>query len=376
MKPVLFLTGHAPADRVGAFQRLAEREHVEFAFFGGRVRHAGPPATELPVPHLHIHQRAALRLARGDYRAVVCSTGGRVALPLGWAGARRAGTPVILWSSLWAHPRSPAHALSFLVLRRLYRTADALVTYGPHVSAYVSALGARNVHVAPQSVDNAFWSAPAEAPAHAPWPSGGGVRFLFVGRPEREKGLEVLLSAWRCLGLAPEQATLVLAGVERHELAGIARGARELAPDGGVRCLGWSAPPELRNFYGAADVLVVPSIPTRTFREPWGLVVNEAFNQQLPAIASDAVGAAAGGLARDGVDALIVPAGDPEALAQAMRVLAEDPELRSRLGSNAAEEVRSYTHEAWAEGFSSALASLGLSIHAAARSGRAGSVAR
>ncbi len=66
--------------------------------------------------------------------------------------------PLILWASLWAHPRSAAHAFSYLPLRRLYRSADAVVTYGPHVSAYVRARGARNVHVAPQAVDNDFWS--------------------------------------------------------------------------------------------------------------------------------------------------------------------------------------------------------------------------
>jgi glycosyltransferase involved in cell wall biosynthesis len=374
MKPVLFLTGHAPADRVGAFQCLAEREHVEFAFFGGRVQHAGPAGGDLPFPHSHIHQRQVLRVTGGEYRAIVCSTGGRLALPLGWAGARRARLPLILWSSLWAHPRTASHALSFLALRRLYRTADALVTYGPHVSAYVSGYGAHNVHVAPQSVDNAFWSSPADPPKRADWPRQGGTKFLFVGRPAREKGLEVLLSAWRQLDRASLPATLLLAGVERHELAAL-NGADPAAADG-VCCLGWSAPGELRNFYGAADVLVVPSIPTPIFREPWGLVVNEAFNQQLPVIASDAVGAAAGGLAQDGVNALIVPAGEPGALAQAMRRLAADSDLRARLGRNGAEEVRAYTHEAWAEGFSSALASLGLSIHAPARSGRAGSVAR
>ena len=103
------------------------------------------------------------RNAGAVYRAVVCSTGGRVALPCAWAGARRAGVPLILWASLWAHPRSAPHLLSYIALRRLYRSADAVVTYGPHVSAYVRARGARNVHVAPQSVDNAFWSAPVSA---------------------------------------------------------------------------------------------------------------------------------------------------------------------------------------------------------------------
>ena len=76
--------------------------------------------------------------------------------PPGRAPAPRA-VPLILWASLWAHPRSAAHALSYLPLLRLYRSADAVVTYGPHVSAYVRARGARNVHIAPQSVDNDFW---------------------------------------------------------------------------------------------------------------------------------------------------------------------------------------------------------------------------
>ena len=123
-------------------------------------------------------------------------------------------------------------------------------------------------------------------------------------------------------------------------------------------------PGELRNLYAACDVLVVPSIATPTFREPWGLVVNEAMNRGLPVIASDAVGAAAGGLVRDGRNGLVVPAGDSDALAGAIRRLAADPELRARLGEAGARDVRAYTYDAWAEGFSGALASLGLSAAA------------
>ena len=69
-------------------------------------------------------------------------------------------------------------------------------------------------------------------------------------------------------------------------------------------------------------------------------------------IASDAVGAAAGGLVRDGRNGLVVPAGDPIALAAAMRRLAGDPALRARLGAAGRADVRAYTHDAWAEGFS------------------------
>ncbi len=167
MKPVLFVTGNVPAYRVGAFARLHEREGIELALFGGRSLHGGSAFEgELPFPHRHVTQRELYGLAAsGDYRAVIVSTAGRLAPLASWAGARRAGVPLILWASLWAHPRSAAHMLSYLPLRRLYRSADAVVTYGPHVSAYVSARGARNVHVARQSVDNDFWGSPDGAPA-------------------------------------------------------------------------------------------------------------------------------------------------------------------------------------------------------------------
>jgi len=124
--------------------------------------------------------------------------------------------------------------------------------------------------------------------------------------------------------------------------------------------LGPAGPVQLRDVYAAADVLVVPSIPTRTFREPWGLVVNEAMNRGLPVIASDAVGAAAGGLVRDGCNGLIVPARDPGALAGAIGRLAANASLRARLGHAAAEDVRAFSHDAWAQGFSAALATVGL----------------
>jgi glycosyltransferase involved in cell wall biosynthesis len=381
MKPVLFVTGHAPFDRVGAFARLHEREDVEYALFGGRSQHGGVAAgRELPFPHRHLRQHEVAALAAsGRHRAVVVSTGGRLALPGAWVGARRAGLPLILWSSLWAHPRTPAHALSYPALLRLYRSAEAIVTYGPHVSAYVRARGARNVHVAPQSVDNEFWSRPPTSPEASPppapgWPSEAAVRFLFAGRPVREKGLGVLLEAWLESGLTAPSAALVLVGVGSTPpwipAGGAVRrrpgSAKRLGAPGAmareVLCTNPVSPAQLRSMYAAADALVVPSIATRTFREPWGLVVNEAMNRKLPVIASDAVGAVAGGLVRDGRNGLVVPAGDSRALARALRRLAADPPLRVRLGATGAQDVQAFSHDAWAAGFSSALESLGLSL--------------
>jgi glycosyltransferase involved in cell wall biosynthesis len=369
MKPVLFVTGHAPAYRVGALARLHEREQIELALFGGRLQHGGAAfATELPFPHRHVrpHELYALA-ASGRYRAVVCPTGGRLAPLATWAGARRGGVPLILWASLWAHPRSTAHALTYLPLRRLYRAADAVVTYGPHVSAYVTARGARNVYVAPQSVDNDFWRSPElTLPSEPRWPAAADVRFLFVGRPAPGKGVPVLVSAWRAARLGSANAALVLAGIGADlgsgtNLAADSRSGQIDAVDSSIVSLGPLDPERLRDVYAACDVLVVPSVPTRTFREPWGLVVNEAMNRGLAVIATDAVGAAAGGLLRDGDNGLVVTAGDERALAGAIERLAGDRQLRMRMGSAGHSDVLAFSHDAWAQGFSRALSSLGVS---------------
>jgi glycosyltransferase involved in cell wall biosynthesis len=331
-RPVLFVTNHVPPDRAGAFAALHAREGIELALFGGRSHHATADVEDPGVPHRRVGQRDVHALAAsGRHRAVVCGTVGRLALPAAWRGARRAGVPFVLWSALWAELRTPAHLAARPLMARLYRDADAVVAYGPHVAAFARAHGARAVHVAPQAVDNAFWSAPADPPPRpAPFVAG------FVGRDAPEKGLAVLRAAWRAGGLEGPGSALLVAG-----------------PAG----TGPLAPSELRNFYAGIDVLVIPSIATRSFREPWGLVVNEAMNQHVAILATDAVGAAAGGLVRHERTGLVVPAGDPGALAAALRRLRDEPELRARLAEAGAREVASYTYDAWAAGFSAALAS-------------------
>jgi glycosyltransferase involved in cell wall biosynthesis len=295
------------------------------------------------VPERAVHALAA----SGRYRAVICGTGGRVALPAAWRGARRARIPFVLWASLWAHPRSVAHALSSLPLRAIYRDADAIATYGSHVSAYVRARGATRVVEAPQAVDVPFWSAPGDLDERrAPF------QVLFAGRPIREKGLQVLLRAWKLSGLETPQAALVLVGGDHP---------RSPVPAASAVVVAGARPPrDVRNFLASSDVVVVPSLPTRTFREPWGLIVNEAMCQSTTVITSDAVGAAAGGLVRNGHTGVVVPAGDAEALAGALRRMASDAPERTRLGAAGKVAAAGFTYDAWAAGMSRALGLAGV----------------
>src|SRR4029079_15406315 len=132
---------------------------------------------------------------------------------------------------------------------------------------------------------------------------------------------------------------LVLVGDGSYRARAVASGAQ--VPQGPHSAT------EVRNFYAGSDVVVVPSVPARDFLEPWGLVVNEAFHQGVPVIASTAVGAAAGGLVRHEETGLVVPAGDADALATALRRLRDDRALRLRLGEAARAAVARHTHDAW-----------------------------
>jgi glycosyltransferase involved in cell wall biosynthesis len=83
------------------------------------------------------------------------------------------------------------------------------------------------------------------------------------------------------------------------------------------------------------------------------------MQQGTPVIASDAVGAVAGGLVRDGRNGLVAAAGDAETLAVRIRTLAMNRELRERLSSAAREDVQAYSEEAWVDGVRRALAAVG-----------------
>jgi glycosyltransferase involved in cell wall biosynthesis len=99
----------------------------------------------------------------------------------------------------------------------------------------------------------------------------------------------------------------------------------------------------------------LPSITTELDREPWGLVVNEAMHAGVPVVTTEAVGAAAGGLVRDERNGFIVPERDASSLALAIGRLIADPSLAARLGEQAREDVRRFSHHAMADAFEAAV---------------------
>ncbi|HET8978747.1 MAG TPA: glycosyltransferase, partial [Solirubrobacteraceae bacterium] len=305
--PIALLTTYLSGYRLPLFRLLAQRHDLEVLCYGGGERYvpawqadldAQLAAADFPARRLD-GLGEALRLGR-DHAAVIAPFAGGALLPAAYLGARRHRRPFVFWASIWHQPRSLTHALALPLTRHIYRHADAVVAYGEHARRFVGRVRGHDedIFVAPQSVEPELFARPVTPAQIAAFRRehglGDGPLVLYTGRLVAEKGIEVLARAW------PQvrgEATLVILG------EGPLRPA--LLPLPRTRVLEPVPREALAPAYAAAAFTVVPSIPTPRFREPWGLVCNEAMHQARPVIATTAVGAAAGGLVRDGATGLV-----------------------------------------------------------------------
>ena len=147
---------------------------------------------------------------------------------------------------------------------------------------------------------------------------------LFVGRLRIRKGVEVLLEALRELRAQHPEARLLIAGDGEHRAA-LERRAAELGLGPAAVFLGRCDAPRVRGLLGGAAALVVPS----TY-EGMPLVVLEAMEAGVPVVASRVSGIPE--VVEDGVTGWLVPPEDPEALADALVRVLEDPDGARRRG--------------------------------------------
>ncbi|MGZ4611741.1 MAG: glycosyltransferase family 4 protein [Kineosporiaceae bacterium] len=180
-------------------------------------------------------------------------------------------------------------------------------------------LGPARVHVAAPGVD----AVPA-----ARGTDGGGA-LLCAAAVTPRKGHDVLVDAlarladlpWTCVCAGPLDRAPAFADEVRHRVCDGALADR-------VRFPGALAPPDLAARYAASDLLILPSRA-----EPYGMVVTEALARGIPVVGAavdgipEALGRAPGG-ASPGV---LVPPGDPVALAAALRRWLTDAQLRARM---------------------------------------------
>jgi glycosyltransferase involved in cell wall biosynthesis len=162
--------------------------------------------------------------------------------------------------------------------------------------------------------------------------AAAGPVVLFFGLLRPYKGIEVLLEAWRQLGVAapgggaPDPPELWIVGRSRMAIEPL----RALAPPGVRFVARFVSDPELAACFRRADAVVLPYLETERFDFSGVLATALAFGK--PAVVSDVGGfkeVAEAGAAR------LVPPGDPTALRDALGALIADPAERERLALGA-----------------------------------------
>jgi phosphatidylinositol alpha-mannosyltransferase len=157
----------------------------------------------------------------------------------------------------------------------------------------------------------------------------GELRILCIGQAVERKGLGVLLRAFEALReYVP--ATLTLVGASAEEVAHMT------LDSSGIRALGKVSEQRKLAELARADLLCAPSLGGESF----GMILTEAFATSTPVLASDIPGYR--DVVRDGVDGQLVPAGDPLALAEALRQMALDRPLRERMARAARERAERF----------------------------------
>lgn len=153
----------------------------------------------------------------------------------------------------------------------------------------------------------------------------------FTGDMRPVKGVDVLIQSALHLREFPKIHFLLIGQVRDRKIEKLAREEkiRDMIHFTGFRK---DAPALMR----AANVFVMPSIGREGL--PRGVI--EAMSQRVPAIVSDVGGMPE--LVKDNECGLVVPPGDPEALANAIRFFAEDPARAKEFGDRAYERIKNH----------------------------------
>lgn len=265
--------------------------------------------------------------------------------PLGWAASGLLGRPNVL-TLIGGDIYDPTKRSSPHRSRLLRRVNAWIIDGADRVVAISSDTRTRaKTHYrirSPIRVIN-YGFTPAAGPgndrdAEEPPASGGGFRLISVGRLVARKGFDHLI---RALGLLPRDVELLLVGDGPLE-SELRTLARVEGVEGRVRFLGFRTREAIHSLLRRSDCYVLSSL-----HEGLGIVVQEAMDAGLPIVATDNGGQV--DLVRSPRNGLLVPPGDPQALADAIRALLDDPALAESMRRNNLADIRELYMEGHSE---------------------------
>lgn len=290
------------------------------------------------------------------YDVIIKSIDDRFALPVSFLFSKLFRKPFILWTGIWAYPETFFHKISYVFTRYIYRHSDAIVVYGDHVRRYLVGLGIpdEKIFYAWQTVDNEIFNKCVSNEEKLELKKRLGVTrgkvILYVGRLEEEKGFRYLIDAVSTIKDLLVNLLFIGEGTLRTELE---EKCKKI--DVKYHFASHIQNVELYKYYALADVFILPSISTKTFKEPWGLVINEAMNQGCPIVATDSVGAAVGGLVQNGKNGFVVPEKDSIRLKEGIECILKDEKLANRMGECSREIIKNWTYPRMVNGFCEAV---------------------
>jgi phosphatidylinositol alpha-mannosyltransferase len=231
--------------------------------------------------------------------------------------------------------RSLALEAASPLLRRVYdRLAGRIAVSASARDTWQGQFGG-TMAVVPNGVGAEFFARPEPLDS---WKADGPT-LLFVGRLEPRKGLAYLVRAFLRLKPAfPGLRLLVVGRDDRHQRdKAMALVPPRLRTD--LIFVGSVPQADLPSYYASADVFCAPSLGGESF----GIVLAEAMAVGRPVVCSDIGGYR--DVVRDGTDGLLVPPRDPEALAEALAGLLDNPARLAAMGEAAAANARRYAWE-------------------------------
>jgi phosphatidyl-myo-inositol alpha-mannosyltransferase len=251
---------------------------------------------------------------------------------VGWDAAVFRGPPVVGTFHAYSTKPFPNHIATLLGARRRFNQLSARIA----VSEAAAWTGRRwfggEYLVIPNGVD-------VEAAPQGPKPPSDHLRLLFVGRAEDRKGLPVLLSAFQAL-VEHVPSRLIVVGADPAEIS-----RRVADPDlmSHIDVLGKVSDSVLWRELGEAAILCAPSLTGESF----GMVLIEAMAAGTPVVASKIAGYS--DVVTNGVDGILVPPADPQALGEELQLLAHEPERMVAMGEAGRKSAERYAWSRIAE---------------------------
>jgi glycosyltransferase involved in cell wall biosynthesis len=307
------------------------------------------------------------QIREGGFDALVVHGHTPAAMMVAIAAAKWARMPVFARGETHLRLRRSAfkRALRYPVMRTFYGNFDGLLAIGSANAQFYRAMGMPDsrIFLTPYAVDNARFMAASRMTSSelADLRASLGVRdgrpvVLFAGKFQRRKRPDDLLHAAARLNRDGVVFQVLMVGSGEME-SNLRQLVTELAMNN-VHFSGFVNQSVLPRIYAACDVFVLPSED-----EPWGLAVNEAMCAALPIVASDEIGCVPD-LVQNGVNGRTFAAGDICGLANALRPLLDDAEMRRHMGEASRDIIARWSYAECREGLRAALASVGFGYRA------------